>query len=224
MKAANIVKQYNTFESCWQQRDGREQIHIYLKERFNEELLLCLEMTERNMTTLTVFDKNNNELVIIQFKELYNQFVSNSAQQCVNICGRLRDKFTKEFIAIIDTTNNYEIKTEKLNKLYSSLKKELIIQFKTEIFPSLKKLETFQIFLLSKIIEATTEPEIEIETVLKTNEMEEYCKLFSKKKLMYLSQLKEYTSDDYRKLGIKKLGHIKRLLRIVKQQPLTTAN
>ncbi|KAL9644899.1 hypothetical protein ABK040_005379 [Willaertia magna] len=178
---------------------------------------------EKYLKTNDLFSNNVYYELFLQFKELYTSFIVNSSTHCVNIAGSLREDFTKEYNLLInnETMSNANRFLEKTKKLYQSLKKELLIQLNTEIFPLLKQQESFKLFILSKIIEANTEPEIEINSFLKTNEMDEYCKLFKKRKLIYLSQLQEFSGDDLREVGITKLGHVKKLLRLIKQVKLS---
>jgi len=56
-----------------------------------------------------------------------------------------------------------------------------------------------------------------IEDFLHENEMSEYVKQFKRKKLTTLSQIQNFTVDDYLKLGVIKVTHQTRLIRLVGQ-------
>ena len=57
-----------------------------------------------------------------------------------------------------------------------------------------------------------------IEHMLKEGNMLEHLKAFQKKKLIHLYQIKDFTTQDLKdKIGIKKIGHLKRIVRLVSQ-------
>ncbi|KAL9642641.1 hypothetical protein ABK040_009720 [Willaertia magna] len=173
-----------------------------------QHILNILQNTQNNNTHSSSLQNN------IQNNTQSNN-TQNNIQNTQNTQNNLQNYFIHNFKDLKQTI-------EQIKKLYSLLKKELLTQFSTEVFPLLIQQDSFKLFLLSKILEASTEPEIEIVTVLKTHDMEEYTKIFTKKKLKYMSQLREFTADDLRNFGIKKLGHVKRLLKLIKnlqQQP-----
>jgi len=69
--------------------------------------------------------------------------------------------------------------------------------------------------------------QIDIEVILSQNDLSEYGKRFQKdlteygkrfkkKKLTKMEQIQHYSEEEFKKLGIKKLGHLKRILRVTK--------
>ncbi|KAL9656703.1 hypothetical protein ABK040_002970 [Willaertia magna] len=239
-----IFNTYNRFETCWKQDDGKEQIRLYLKDRMNEELLLCLQSLEVHQEIIQYLlkhikelDSNNinlrdvyNKNIVNSFYEMYNNFVIDNCSNCINIDFKLREKFNNLHCIIqnyksIEKSLTFEI-LENILTVFKQLHIKLVYQFKTEIFPNLKRTERFQTFVLSKVIEFSQQKDedVKIDLVLKANDLEEYCKLFQKKKLVYMSQLHSFEKDSFRELGIKKLGHILRLTRIVKQHFVNNSN
>ncbi|KAL9647882.1 hypothetical protein ABK040_008155 [Willaertia magna] len=304
----SVIQTYYNFNTCWKQKDGREEIKKYLQSRFNAELLSCLERVEEclsipwldpvtpsldisannstkhnsnnstlsptssvgdmdtisdhcdltsisedlSSSSLTLSSTSSNLTDYIQFSNsgtvglnsslidstllkdifmksinLYKDFLSEHSQQSVNINSKLRNSFKEMNYKVIELLNKLTKTKEIVEKTqyfevcdlmftnFKQLYTEIMCQFKTEIFPNFKNTENFRTFILTKVIDISQRGETDIETFLKNNELQEYCKLFKKKKLLKLSQIQNFSSDDYRNLGIKKLGHIKRLVRIV---------
>ncbi|KAF0971694.1 hypothetical protein FDP41_009917 [Naegleria fowleri] len=123
---------------------------------------------------------------------------------------------------------------QKMRKCLDDLFISVQIQFKNEIMPHFKKTEEFKTFLLTKLIELSSQPQqasesqtcfslspgkVLIQDFLTQNgELSEYCKAFSKKNLITMEQIRNFTSDDFRdKIGIKKIGHLKRMVRLTRE-------
>ncbi|KAG2375115.1 hypothetical protein C9374_010119 [Naegleria lovaniensis] len=127
----------------------------------------------------------------------------------------------------------------KMRKCLDDLFINVQVQFKNEIMPHFKKTQEFKTFVLEKLIElsnnqqqqpqeilsplnspSTLSPgEVLIQDFLTQNgELAEYCKPFAKKNLTTMDQIRNFTSDDFRdKIGIKKIGHLKRIVRLTKE-------
>ncbi|KAF0971695.1 hypothetical protein FDP41_009918 [Naegleria fowleri] len=135
------------------------------------------------------------------------------------------------------TTISLEL-AQKMRKCLDDLFISVQIQFKNEIMPHFKKTEDFKTFLLTKLIELSSQPQqasesqtcfslspgkVLIQDFLTQNgELSEYCKAFSKKNLITMEQIRNFTSDDFRdKIGIKKIGHLKRMVRLTGEHFIT---
>ncbi|EFC39271.1 predicted protein [Naegleria gruberi] len=99
-------------------------------------------------------------------------------------------------------------------KVLKTLYQSVLSQMKEEVFNHLRKTEDFKIWVLSKAIEfSQKEEQKSVEEFLKENHMDENWSLFKKKKLLVMKDIRDMTEEDYKKLGVKKLGHVKRLVR-----------
>jgi len=145
-------------------------------------------------------------------KMVHDQFLDDGCRYELNISSKLKKNVKK----VVDNLEGLSVEEQEdaAAKAIKKLHNEVLSQMKVEVFNHLRNTEDFKVWLLSKAIEfSQKEEQIPIEDFLKENEMEENWPLFKKKKLLVMKDIRDLTEEDLRKLGIKKLGHIKRIFR-----------
>ncbi|KAG2388052.1 hypothetical protein C9374_000902 [Naegleria lovaniensis] len=108
-----------------------------------------------------------------------------------------------------------------------SVELALKMQFNNEILINFKKDQEFTTFLLSRVIAWSNESGVAsslfnasstIDEILQAYDMMEYSKSFAKRKLSSVDQIKNFTTQDFKdKIGIKKVGHLKRIVRVIQE-------
>ncbi|KAG2378772.1 hypothetical protein C9374_007920 [Naegleria lovaniensis] len=136
---------------------------------------------------------------------VFTQFLKDDSPHQLNVSSKLKTNVKQASLS------NCE---QEAKKALTTLYHEVLSQMKEEAFHHLRKSEDFKIWILSKAIEFSQKAEqYSVQTFLEENEMAENWPLFKKKKLCTMKDIREMTEDDFRKLGVKKLGHLKRLVR-----------
>ncbi|EFC43210.1 predicted protein [Naegleria gruberi] len=175
-------------------------------------------------------------LKVKQFQNFYNTFIDMESKTCVNLPSAIRQlaqsvyQSSTSFSPSRKENISHLTTIESIDRCMEKIDLALKMQFNNEIMPTFKKTPEFITFLLTRVIELSNEsspvvsiqtskpPTYLVEDMLNANEMGEYVKVFAKKKLITVDQLKNFTTDDYRdKFNIKKIGHLKRISRLVNE-------
>lgn len=235
------IKEYYKIEGLLEKNDeGLQLLRAYLAERRNDEMLIYLESNREFRLMRQNCDVNMNRGALLrEFKTIYENFVNYESLTCMNIASSIREQFTqtlKEVVLLKQDEIPKQALCEKMEKCLDNLLFNIQLQFNNEIMTHFKKSSEFRTFVITKLIELSasetssimddlsekTSPrspgEYLISNILAENEMEEYSKTFAKKKLVTLEQIRHFTADDYRdKIGMKKIGHLKRIVRVVNE-------
>ncbi|KAL9652346.1 hypothetical protein ABK040_012002 [Willaertia magna] len=144
----------------------------------------------KNEETLIFIEKvkelnKNGETEMLNYQLLIDEFLKRNSKYEINISSPRK----KRFIDQVNNQNEEKAKEELLGIYF-----ELLTQLKLEVS--------------SKI-----DVDLPIEHFLKENSMEEYLNLFEKAGFIKMCDIKETTESDLRKMGIWKLGHLKRIIR-----------
>ncbi|KAF0983085.1 hypothetical protein FDP41_011063 [Naegleria fowleri] len=138
-------------------------------------------------------------------KIVFTQFLQDDSPYELNVSSKLKASVKKALIS-----NSEEEAKKSLKSLYH----QVLSQMKEEAFKHLRQSEDFKIWVLSKAIDFSQKAEQHsVQSFLEENEMAENWSLFKKKKLFVMKDIRDMTEEDFRKLGVKKLGHVKRLVR-----------
>jgi len=220
------IKHYRRIDSLLSLRDeSTEILRNFLQTRHNEELLQYLEAC----LAFKEF-KKTREQQLVEFKLLHERFVNMESNTCINMPGELRERFQQARILIDRGDVNA---WQQIAKSLDGLSLCVHLQFKNEIMPEFWKTKEMQTFLLEKLIELSSFDVTDqikelnpgdslIADFLVENELDEYRKIFSKKKLLIMEQIRFFTQEDFRDIGIKKIGHLKRIVRTVAEHFETT--
>ncbi|EFC42519.1 hypothetical protein NAEGRDRAFT_80384 [Naegleria gruberi] len=236
------IKEYYKIEGLLEKNDeGLQLLRAYLSERRNDEMLIYLESNRefRLMRKNYANDVNMSRITLVrEFKTIYENFVNFESLTCMNIASSIRESFTqtlKEVQVLSQDEIPNQTLCERMEKCLDTLLFNIQLQFNNEIMTHFKKSSEFKTFVITKLIELSasetssimedmektsprTPGEHLISNILVDNEMEEYSKTFTKKKLVTLDQIRHFTADDYRdKIGMKKIGHLKRIVRVVNE-------
>ncbi|KAF0971693.1 hypothetical protein FDP41_009916 [Naegleria fowleri] len=259
IRVQEIIQTYSQIDPLIEMQDeGLKILRSYLKQRQNEEYLLYMEVTREYKKKRELRQNEQPTILLLEeFEKVYHEFLNFESVTCMNVPASVREQFVnvwneKEIICksldvlslSTDSCNSntacHNVATislelaQKMRKCLDDLFISVQIQFKNEIMPHFKKTEDFKTFLLTKLIELSSQPQqdsnpsnsasLSPETVLiqdfltQNGELSKYCKAFSKKNLITMEQIRNFTSDDFRdKIGIKKIGHLKRMVRLTRQ-------
>ncbi|KAG2383414.1 hypothetical protein C9374_004085 [Naegleria lovaniensis] len=183
-------------------------------------------------------------LKLKEFKLIYEQFVSLNSPHCMNIDHAMRDRLDVVYKQMNEKSNTdgqqvvgnqslvgrSEILLhtmassmfDKISESLNMLRVTIELQFKNEIFPQFKKTQEFQNLILSKMIEQCSENTMAlkgralIEMVLVEYQLQQVAKFFRKRKLVTMSQIQDYSVEDFKNIGISKIRHVQRLCQMVK--------
>ena len=204
-----LIKHYSCFESFYRCQDGRKLLWKNLTEARKEEQIRFLECVEE-----FGFSPCSEEATKSFCKRLYQEFLLDNSKYQLNVTN----KYKKEYETLTEKKESMLKHLEWFNKLYN----EILIQINTETFGMMKKTEEFQVWLLTKALEWLTQNQksesMPISEFLAINDLSEYEKMFKKKKLTEMSHIKHMTDQaEFKQLGVTKLGHQKKLARLVRQ-------
>ncbi|KAL9649073.1 hypothetical protein ABK040_008450 [Willaertia magna] len=210
----SLVKHLSTFKYFMHYQSARNQLKQYVKELHKEEQFEFIERIEKEL----IENRVNTYSSLLNFINILEKdFLTESSNQQVNVKANYIKQLRK-----LKEDKKQENRDELMQWLVS-IYTEILFQLKYEVFKAFKRTEEFQLWVLDKIIAFSTFQEkvlnasISVSEFLEVNELCEYVKLFKKKKLIELWQLKGYDQNQFKELGITKIGHQKKLARIVKQ-------
>ena len=236
-----LLSSFKSIEALLECKDEEaiQVVNHYLVNRLNSELLECFLFIKNcnnthvnNVETYREFYRifiDVNSTKSLNLPSQITQQSSNLFQQCIEtniIC-------------------NHQLLTIKIENIVKTILNLIEYQFNVEILPQFKKSPEYSTFIISKVIEfgnqqedlqsnssedetsSNNEESISsfnddhdktrtIEQILQEGNMTEHFKSFQKKKLVYLYQIKNFTTQDFKdKIGIKKIGHLKRIVRLI---------
>ncbi|KAG2392368.1 hypothetical protein C9374_012620 [Naegleria lovaniensis] len=141
---------------------------------------------------------------------------------CSAVSRTFRASVGSEYNSCNDWHTSVDVKDlrERVRNCLNTLNTIVILQYNNEIMPHFTKTEEFKTLIIGKLIEYSSQESWDentlIEHVLKQNDLSEYVKSFSKMKLFRMEQIRQFSTSDLKeKIGVKKLGHLKRLERLI---------
>ncbi|KAL9647466.1 hypothetical protein ABK040_006827 [Willaertia magna] len=208
----DLIKSYKQLERYLFDKEAKEVFRNYLHVLKKEEQLLFIER-------VLYYQSNNKSSSSFSCgliaHDLFDTFVHINGVHALNVSSFIYKRY-------LSLGTEYEFK-----EWIVSLVKEVLVQMKQESFVMFLECEECSHYILTKLIDFSNKQQnqndITVQDFLSMNELEEYTKLFVKKKIIHLSQLKQHCNNDDLKqflkeyIGIKKIGHQLKLVRLLKQ-------